>query len=70
MEISLARMFHGLTLRDRETGNPLAGLSGAQRARKQMGVLPGDDYGMQISDFGFKNRNSGDVVDEWYLFSP
>ena len=29
----LARIFHQLLSRDRETGNPLAGLSGAQRAR-------------------------------------
>jgi hypothetical protein len=29
----LARIFHELLSRDHETGNPLAGLSGAQRAR-------------------------------------
>ena len=29
----LARIFHELPSRDRETGNPLAGLNGAQRAR-------------------------------------
>jgi hypothetical protein len=29
----LVRIFHELLSRDRETGNPLAGLSGAQRAR-------------------------------------
>ena len=31
-------MFNELESRDRETGNALAGLSGAQRARKQMGL--------------------------------
>ncbi len=31
----LARMFHELQSRDRETGNPLAGLSGAERARRR-----------------------------------
>ncbi|MDH3852304.1 MAG: hypothetical protein OEV09_14725 [Deltaproteobacteria bacterium] len=30
----LARIFHELLSRDHETGNPLAGLSGAQRARR------------------------------------
>ena len=30
---ALARIFHELLSRDRETGNPLAGLSGAERAR-------------------------------------
>jgi hypothetical protein len=30
----LARIFHELLSRDRETGNPLAGLSGAERARR------------------------------------
>ena len=30
----LARIFHESLSRDRETGNPLAGLSGAQRARR------------------------------------
>ena len=38
----LARIFHELPSRDRETGNPLAGLSGAQRARKQMDLPPGN----------------------------
>jgi len=33
MKIWLARIFHELSSRDRETGNPLAGLSGVQRAR-------------------------------------
>jgi hypothetical protein len=32
--IVLARIFHELLSRDHETGNPLAGLSGAQRARR------------------------------------
>jgi hypothetical protein len=32
--VALARMFHELLSRDRETGDPLAGLSGAQRARR------------------------------------
>ena len=30
----LARIFHELLSRDHATGNPLAGLSGAQRARR------------------------------------
>ena len=32
-----ARIFNELLSRDRETGNPLAGLSGAQRARRRSG---------------------------------
>ena len=35
MRTTLARIFHELLSRDHETGNPLAGLSGAQRARKR-----------------------------------
>jgi hypothetical protein len=33
-EAVLTRIFHELLSRDHETGNPLAGLSGAQRARR------------------------------------
>ena len=33
-------MFHELQSRDRETGNPLAGLSGVQRARIRWPCLP------------------------------
>ncbi|MBW2625919.1 MAG: hypothetical protein JRC54_07025 [Deltaproteobacteria bacterium] len=33
--LALARIFHELLSRDHETGNPLAGLSGAQRARRR-----------------------------------
>jgi hypothetical protein len=33
--VVLARIFHELLSRDHETGNPLAGLSGAQRARRK-----------------------------------
>jgi len=36
----LARIFHELLSRDHETGNPLAGLSGAQRARIRWACLP------------------------------
>jgi hypothetical protein len=33
--VPLTRIFHELLSRDHETGNPLAGLSGAQRARRR-----------------------------------
>jgi hypothetical protein len=34
-EAVLTRIYHELLSRDHETGNPLAGLSGAQRARRR-----------------------------------
>jgi hypothetical protein len=36
----LARIYHELLSRDHETGNPLAGLSGAERARISWTCLP------------------------------
>jgi hypothetical protein len=51
LQLALARIFHELLSRDRETGNPLAGLSGLSRrsfsedgsgaSAKRMGVRPG-----------------------------
>jgi hypothetical protein len=39
---SLARIFHESMSRDRETGNPLAGLSGAQQANRKISGLDQD----------------------------
>ena len=46
----LARIFHELLSRDHATGNPLAGLSGAQRARIRWACHRVDDCGMRIAD--------------------
>jgi hypothetical protein len=39
-KIGLARLFHELLSRNHETGNPLAGLSGAERAQRGWACLP------------------------------
>jgi len=49
-----ARVFHELPSRDRETGNPLAGLSGAERSERE---LDGCATGSTIAECGLRIGN-------------
>jgi hypothetical protein len=58
-EAVLTRIYHELLSRDHETGNPLAGLSGAQRARRRWAchratrpAVPGTSQGPTPEDAG------------------
>ena len=53
---NLARMIHELVMRDCATGNPLAGLSGAQRARIKWTCHRVDEGGRRIAEWEFSEN--------------